>query len=127
MRLLLRLFVVVSVLVVARVTALYPGEDYELYSDLTDDRWVLDARSLVPVQCPDDGCPPATFTDMTDLLPSHKIKKRSVVKIDSMKDYIKFLLRGNKTRDDDRPIDPYVTGNITLGNSINYTFLFALL
>ena len=115
MLLLLRLFVVVGILAVS-VTALYPAEDYELYSDLTDDRWVLDARSLVPVQCPDEGCPPATFTDMTDLRPIHKIKKRSVVKIDSMKDYIKFLLRGNKTRDDDRPIDPYVTGNITLGN-----------
>ena len=115
MLLLLRLFVVVGILAVS-VTALYPAEDYELYSDLTDDRWVLDARSLVPVQCPDEGCPPATFTDMTNLRPIHKIKKRSVVKIDSMKDYIKFLLRGNKTRDDDRPIDPYVTGNITLGN-----------
>jgi len=115
MLLFLRLFVVVGILAVS-VTALYPAEDYELYSDLTDDRWVLDARSLVPVQCPDEGCPPATFTDMTDLRPIHKIKKRSVVKIDSMKDYIKFLLRGNKTRDDDRPIDPYVTGNITLGN-----------
>ena len=110
-----RLFVIVGLLTASAI-AIYPVEDYEFYSDLSDDRWVLDARSLVPVPCPEGGCPPATsFNHFPDLHPDHKIRKRSVVKIDSMKDYIKFLLRGNKTRDDNRPITPYVTGNLTLG------------
>jgi hypothetical protein len=46
----------------------------------------------------------------------HKIAKRAAVQVETMKDYIKFLLRGNKTKDDDTNTDPYRTGNITLGN-----------
>lgn len=85
---------------------------YELYSDLSSERWYLDDSKLIPITC-DDG-------DCTSLFPKHvkhNIAKRAVVQVNTMKDYIKFLLRGNKTKDDDTNTDPYLTGNITLGTT----------
>lgn len=86
-------------------------DHFELYSDSTQERWLLeDHKALVPISCDNGDC-----GHLLRGKPKHKIGKRSVVNIGSMKDYIKFIVRGNKTRDDDRNVDPYVVGNITLG------------
>ncbi len=85
---------------------------YELYSELRpDERWFLDDTKLIPVSCENGDCS-ALFNKHN----KHKIAKRAAVQVETMKDYIKFLLRGNKTKDDDTNTDPYRTGNITLGN-----------
>ncbi|EFX89958.1 hypothetical protein DAPPUDRAFT_309629 [Daphnia pulex] len=84
---------------------------YELYSELRpDERWFLDDTKLIPVSCENGDCS-ALFNKHN----KHKIAKRAAVQVETMKDYIKFLLRGNKTKDDDTNTDPYRTANITLG------------
>lgn len=83
---------------------------YELYSDLSNERWFLDDKKLVPVSCQNGDC-----TSFFSGHPKHRIAKRAIVKVDTMRDYVKFLLRGNKTKDDDTNTDPYMTGNTTLG------------
>ena len=85
---------------------------YELYSDLSEERWFLDDTKLVPISCQDGDCS-ATFSKYVKQY--HKMAKRAVVQVDTMKDYIKFLLRGNKTKDDETNTTNYATGNITLG------------
>ena len=101
------------------------ADHIELHSVLTGDRWVLESpKSLVPISCTRGDCsdvvplskPPPPGT------PSHKIKKRAVVHLESIKDYIKFIVRGNKTRDDDRNVDPYRVSNITLGPFLSRFF-----
>lgn len=92
------------------------AKHFELYSDLTDERWILeDHKALVPISCPAGDC-----SQVLRDKPKHKIGKRSVIQIDTMKDYIKFILRGNKTRDDDRNIDPFTVKNITLGSKPSF-------
>lgn len=94
------------------------GDHIELHSVLTGDRWVLENhRSLVPISCNRDDCSAVIPKKPVNKQQPHKIKKRAaVVQIENMKEYLKFILRGNKTRDDDRNIDPYTVSNITLGN-----------
>lgn len=90
------------------------ADHFELFSELHDERYFLDDSKPVPVACEDGDCTPL-FRAVHFGAPQHKIGKRAAVQIDSMRDYIKFLLRGNKTKDDDRNTEPYRTGNITLG------------
>ncbi len=49
----------------------------------------------------------------------HQINKRQITPEGNgtMKDFIKFLLRGNKTKDDELNTLPYVAGNLSLGTS----------
>lgn len=97
-------------LVLASILAHVHSAHYELYSDLSSERWFLDDKKLIPISCQEGDC-----TSFFTSYPKHKIAKRAVVQVDTMKDYIKFVLRGNKTKDDDTNTDPYVTGNNTLG------------
>ena len=50
---------------------------------------------------------------------SHEAIKRETIEIDTMKDYIKYLLRGNKTRDDHFNTEPFIYGNMTIGKLRN--------
>lgn len=94
---------------------------YELYSEFRpDERWFLDDAKLVPISCDNGDCS-ALFNKHN----KHKIAKRSLVQVETMEDYIKFLLRGNRTKDDDTNTEPYRTGNISLGNNFQITH-FAL-
>ncbi len=90
---------------------------YELYSDLSEERWFLDDSKLIPISCQDGDCSP-----MFNKYVKHKIAKRAVVQVDTMKDYIKFLLRGNKTKEDETNTAPYATANITLGRERIFVF-----
>lgn len=94
---------------------------FEIFSELHDERYFLDESKPVPVVCDDGDCT-SFFHAVHFGAPKHKIRKRAAIQIDNMRDYIKFLLRGNKTRDDDRNNDPYRTGNITLGTSFVLKF-----
>ncbi|XP_032780449.2 ionotropic receptor 93a [Daphnia magna] len=92
---------------------------YELYSEFRpDERWFLDDAKLVPISCDNGDCS-ALFNKHN----KHKVVKRSVVQVETMKDYIKFLLRGNRTKDDDTNIGPYRTSNITLGVVLDKNFI----
>ena len=52
---------------------------------------------------------------------AHQAVKRETVEIETVKDYIKYLLRGNKTKDDHFNTEPYVYGNTTIGKHLNPT------
>lgn len=99
-------------LALASGLAVSHSANYELYSDYSSERWFFDDRKMVPVSCHNGDC-----SQFFAHWPKHKIAKRAIVQVNTMKDYIKFMLRGNKTRDDDTNIDPYLTGNLTLGMS----------
>jgi hypothetical protein len=100
------------ILVLASAFIRVQSAHYELYSELRpDERWFLDDSKLIPVSCENGDC-----SSLFNKHNKHKIAKRAVVQVETMKDYIKFLLRGNKTKDDETNTEPYRTGNITLGN-----------
>ena len=45
----------------------------------------------------------------------HHIEKRDADEVATMKDFINYLLRGNKTKDDVLNTNPYYVGNLSLG------------
>jgi len=84
----------------------------ELYTD--DDRSPFDlGSSFSSAACYSADC-------------IHETVKREAVEVETMKDYIKYLLRGNKTKDDHYNTDPFVYGNTTIGKSRQRIFYLLL-
>jgi hypothetical protein len=56
--------------------------------------------------------------------PNHRISKRQAASlgIGTMKDFLKYLIRGNKTKDDELNTEPYKADNLTLGTPISVTW-----
>ena len=97
-------------LALASSLAIIHSTQYELYSEYSSERWFFDDKNLVPVSCNNGDC-----SQFFAHLPKHKIAKRPIIQVNTMQEFIKFLIDVNKTTDDDINSEPYLTGNLTLG------------
>ena len=97
---------------------LLPRADDYLYQDYQDpselSEYGIDQQLLGTADCSQNECG------------VHRMTKRLIQnpEIPTMKDFIKYLLRGSLTKEDQQSTEPFVAGNMTLGTYTLHIFPF---